>query len=376
MSVSKKKINEITEKIYGNYPEKILQFGEGNFLRAFVDWMIEKANESKIFEASVVLCQTIENGLADLINEQNGIYTVLMQGLKNGKSVERYEKVTSISRCINPYNDYNQLLKIAESKDLKVIVSNTTEAGIAYCENDKLADCPNTTYPAKLCAFLYHRYLHFKGCDSAGLLILPVELIDNNGAMLKKYVIEYAKNWKLEDEFINWICSNNEFASTLVDRIVTGFPKDRISYIENKVGYIDNLMTACEPFNLWVIQCDKKWYDIFPIDKTIANVIFTDDVTPYKKCKVRILNGSHTAIVPLAFLSGYDVVLDFFVGSVFGTFETDLIYNEIVPTINLDKNELNNFANEVIERFKNPYIKHYLIDITLNSCSKFSAKRL
>lgn len=373
-----KMINETVEKVYGNYPEKVLQFGEGNFLRAFVDWMINKANKDGIYQGSIVLCQPIAQGLKKMINDQDGVYTLAMRGAENGTPVENIEIITSVSRCINPYEDedYDELMKLARSEDLEVVVSNTTEAGIAYHEGDKLTDRPPVSFPAKVTAFLYERYKAFNGAMDRGLLFLPVELIDNNGAELKRIVLQYADEWELGEEFKNWVVNANEFTSTLVDRIVTGYPRDQIDYFEEKLGYKDNVIDTSELFNLWVIEGDKKWADKLPVHKTDANVIWTDDVRPYKKRKVRILNGAHTSTVLAAYLAGYDIVVDFMKDDVIRTFMNDVIYKEVIPTLDLPKEELESFAAAVNDRFANPYIKHKLLDIALNSCSKFNARCL
>ena len=371
-----KKINEIIEKKYNKYPERILQFGEGNFLRAFTDWMINKANQENVYQGSIVLCQPIAPGLANLINEQEGLYTLAMRGIENGEAVEKIEQITSVSRCINPYEDYNALLEVARSADLEVVISNTTEAGIAYKEGDKLTDAPPSSFPAKVTALLFERYKAFNGDANKGLLFLPVELIDNNGAELKRIVLQYAKEWELGEEFINWIETANKFTSTLVDRIVTGYPKDQLDYFEEKLGYKDNIIVTSELFNLWVIEGKKEWSNILPIRKTDANVIWTEDVTPYKKRKVRILNGAHTSTVLAAYLAGHDIVLDFMNDEVFKNYLNKLMFNEIIPTLDLPKEELESFASDVIDRFANPYIKHRLLDISLNSASKFNARCL
>lgn len=369
-----KKVNETVEKVFGKYPEKILQFGEGNFLRAFTDWMINKANENEVYKGSIVLCQPIAPGLADLINNQDGVYTLAMRGIENGNAVEKIEKITSVSRCINPYNDYNALMEIARSNDLEVVISNTTEAGITYKAGDKLTDTPPSSFPAKVTALLYERYKAFNGDTTKGLLFLPVELIDNNGAELKRIVLQYANEWELGNEFISWIETANKFTSTLVDRIVTGYPKDQIDYFEEKLGYKDNIIVTSELFNLWVIEGKKEWSNILPIHKTDANVIWTEDVKPYKKRKVRILNGAHTSTVLAAYLAGHNIVLDFMNDSTFKKFLDKIIYDEIIPTLDLPKEELESFAAAVSDRFSNPYIKHKLLDISLNSCSKFNAR--
>lgn len=367
-----KRIDEVIEK--QNRPEKILQFGEGNFLRAFVDWMIDKANRDGLYNGSIVLCQPIAQGLGEMINAQNGVYTLAMRGIEDGKPVEKIEQLTSVSRCINPYEDYEVLLELARSAQLEVVISNTTEAGISYHAGDQPEDRPPHAFPAKVCAFLYERYKHFHGAMDKGLLFLPVELIDNNGANLKRIVLQYADEWGLDEAFKNWVCEANHICSTLVDRIVTGYPRDQIDYFEEKLGYKDNVIVTSEVFNLWVIEGKKEWADILPIHKTDAHVIWTDDVTPYKKRKVRILNGGHTSTVLAAWLSGHDIVLEMMQDKVFETYLDKVLYEEVIPTLDLPKDELTQFAADVKDRFRNPYIKHKLLDISLNSCSKWCAR--
>lgn len=369
-------INEAYPKQFKDLPEKVLQFGEGNFLRAFVDWMIELSNREGKFNGSVVLCQPIANGLAPMLNAQDCQYTVIMRGMENGEPTERIERISSVSRCINPYEDYEALLAIARSKDLQVIVSNTTEAGIAYHEGDKADDRPPVSYPAKLCAFLYERFKAFDGAADKGLLILPVELIDNNGAQLKKLVLRYASEWALGEGFEKWLKESCEFTSTLVDRIVTGYPRDDYKAFEERIGYTDKVLDTCEIFNLWVIEGNKKWAEIFPVGGGQANVVWTDDVTPYKKRKVRILNGAHTSTVLAAFLGGHDIVLELMNDPTFKTFMNNVLQQEVIPTLDLPKQDLKDFAEAVNDRFSNPYVRHRLLDISLNSCSKFAARCL
>ncbi len=369
-------ISDITDKANGNFPEKILQFGEGNFLRAFSDWMVDNANNNGDYKGSIVVCQPISKGLSDLINSQNGIYTLVMRGIDRNMPSENIQKITSISRCINPYEDYEALLSIARSESLEVVISNTTEAGISYCGTDKKSDKPPSSFPAKVTALLYERYTFFSGDVNKGLLFLPVELIDQNGDKLKSIVIRYAKEWELDTEFIEWIERANEFTNTLVDRIVTGYPKDQIDYFDNLLKYKDNLIVTSELFNLWVIEGNSKFKEIFPIHKNVANVIWTHDVTPYKTRKVKILNGAHTATVLAAYLSGLETVKDFMDDPIFFTYLNNLISNEIIPTINMPETELKSYAKDVLVRFKNPYVEHKLLDISLNSCSKFTTRCL
>ncbi|WP_304508154.1 tagaturonate reductase [Anaerotignum sp.] len=369
-----KKINEVLAPQAPALKEKVLQFGEGNFLRAFTDWMINKANNQGCFDGSIVLCQPIAKGMGEVINSQNGMYTLIMRGIENGKPVEKIEANTSVSRCINPYEDYEALLNMARSQDLKVVISNTTEAGIAYKAGDQLTDRPAQSFPAKVCAFLYERYQVFHGATEKGLLFLPVELIDNNGVNLLRIVLQYAEEWGLEENFKTWVKESNHFCSTMVDRIVTGYPGDQLDYFYNEMGYEDKCLVTSEVFNLWVIEGKKEWADILPIHKTDANVIWTEDATPYKKRKVRILNGGHTATVLAAYLSGHSIVLEMMNDPLFEKYLDKLLYDEIIPTLDLPKEDLEQFASDVKDRFRNPYIKHKLLDISLNSCSKWCAR--
>ncbi|WP_167956965.1 tagaturonate reductase [Anaerosporobacter faecicola] len=372
------KINEKIEKKFGKYPEKILQFGEGNFLRAFADWMIDGANERGDYQGSIVLCQPIGDfpKMADMINAQDGIYTLAMRGIENGEPVEKIKPITSVSRCINAYRDFDALMEIARSADLEVVISNTTEAGITYKEGDQVTDRPASSFPAKVTQFLYERFKAFNGDKSKGLLFLPVELIDYNGSELKRIVLQYANEWNLGEDFLTWIEEANKFTNTLVDRIVTGYPRDQISYFEEKNGYSDDVIVTSEVFNLWVIEGKKEWADILPIHKGEANVLWTEDVKPYKMRKVRILNGGHTSTVLAAYLAGHNIVLDFMKDDVFEGYLEKLLHSEVIPTLDLPKEELEQFAKAVGERFANPYIKHNLLDISLNSCAKFNARCL
>ncbi|WP_027624245.1 tagaturonate reductase [Clostridium lundense] len=369
-------LNKEFFKEYKKYPEKVLQFGEGNFLRAFVDWIIDDMNTKALFNGSVVVVQPINNGLVNKLNEQDGLYTLYLQGLKNGIAVREHKIVNSISRGINPYENYNEYLKLAENPELRFIVSNTTEAGISFNENDKLEDLPQSCYPAKLTAFLYHRFKTFKGDKNKGFIIIPCELIDRNGEKLKNLVLRYAEIWNLEKKFIDWINEANVFCCSLVDRIVPGYPKDRIEEVRKELGYEDQLVDVGEQFHLWVIEGPEWIKNEFPVDKAGLNVKFVNSMAPYRTRKVRILNGAHTAMVFVAYLYGLNTVEEVMNHQVIGKYVTDLVYKEIIPTLNLSKEELEEFAESVIERFKNPYVKHYLMSIALNSMSKFETRDL
>lgn len=357
-------------------PERVIQFGEGNFLRAFVDWMFHQMNKRDIFNGRVVVVQPISNGLVDKINEQDGLYTLILRGLQDGKPTEKKEIISSVSRGINPYTDWDAYLACAENPDIEYVISNTTEAGIAYDKNDTIDMTPPSSYPGKLAVYLYHRFKHFNGDPSKGMVIIPCELIDRNGDNLKKIILQLADDWKLSGDFKNWIRQHNIFLNTLVDRVVTGYPRDEIKDILEELGYEDELVDTGELFHLWVIEGPKELSKRLPFTKAGLNVIWTDDMTPYRTRKVRILNGAHTGAVPAAFLYGLETVGEMMDHEVLGKFTRQVIYDEIIPSIDLDKNMLTEFADAVVERFQNPYIAHYLISILLNSSSKFKTRDL
>ena len=365
-----KNISEIAVKQI--LKETIMQFGEGGFLRAFVDWMFDKMNKQGVYEGSIVVVQPIENGMCDKLSEQNCVYTQLLRGVENGKTVVEKEVIDCISRCINPYTDFAGYLELAKNPDLRVIVSNTTESGIAYNESDKLTDAPPKSFPAKLTVFLYERFK----LGLNGFIILPCELIDNNGSKLKEIILKYANEWNLGQEFLAWIKSENKFNNTLVDRIVTGYPKDEIEQLQNELGYEDNMINTGEIFHLWVIEGDKSQSEELPFTKAGLNVIWTNDQQPYRTRKVRILNGAHTSMVLAAHLYGLETVKKCIEDVVMNSFLKKIIFNEIIPTLDLPIDELNKFANGVLERFANPFIKHYLLSIALNSVSKFKVRVL
>lgn len=360
----------------GEMPERIIQFGEGNFLRAFVDWMVDVINEKELFNGSVVVVQPIPQGLIPVLNEQEGLYTLMLRGIQNGEIVEKKRVVTSISRGIDPYKEWDKFLECATNPDLRFIVSNTTEAGIAYVEEERPTDqCP-TSFPAKVTAFLYERYKHFEGAADKGMLILPCELIDRNGDQLKEIVLRYADEWGLEPGFKEWIEENNYFFNTLVDRIVTGYPKDEIEEITQQLGYEDKLVDTGEIFHLWVIEGDKRFAEELPFTKAGLNVLWTDDMTPYRTRKVRILNGAHTMTALAAYLYGKDTVRECVEDPVISAYMKKGIFEEVIPVLDLPENEKKEFADAVFERFANPFIRHLLLSISLNSVSKWKVRVL
>lgn len=355
-------------------PERVLQFGEGNFLRAFVDYFIDVMNEKAGFNSKVVLCQPIAPGLADMVNDQEGLYTLFLRGYENGKKVNQKRVISCVSRCLNPYKNYDEVLACAENPDLRYIACNTTEAGITYDPSCQFADVPAGSYPAKLTQFLYKRFEKFGKEAGKGFVILSCELIDNNGKELEKCVLQYAGQWKLGDEFIQWIKAENIFCSTLVDRIVTGYPRNEAAAICEELGYLDNIIDTGEIFGFWVIEGPESLKKELPFADAGLPVLITDNHKPYKQRKVRILNGAHTSFVLGAYLAGQDIVRDCMEDEVICGFMNKTIYDEIIPTLTLPKEELMDFAAAVTERFKNPFIDHALLAISLNSTSKWKAR--
>lgn len=351
-------------------PERVLQFGEGNFLRAFVDYFIDVMNEKAGFNGKVVLAQPIAPGLAGMINDQEGLYTLFLRGRENGQQVNHKRVISCVSRCLNPYENYQALLDCAKNPDLRFLVSNTTEAGIVFDPACKADDAPPSSFPGKLTAFLYERWkLGLKG-----FIILSCELIDHNGDELRKCVGQYIDLWGLEDDFKAWVEKENIFCSTLVDRIVTGYPRAEAEGICKELGYQDNIIDTGEVFGFWVIEGPQSIKDEFPVDEAGLPILVVDDHTPYKQRKVRILNGAHTSMVLGAYRAGQDIVRNCMEDDVIRGFMNKTIYDEIIPTLDLPKEELTDFAAAVTERFNNPYIDHALLAIALNSTAKWKAR--
>jgi len=357
-----------------NAPERVLQFGEGNFLRAFVDYFIDVLNEEADFQSKVVLCQPIAPGLADMINDQEGLYTLFLRGFQDGEAVNKKRIISCVSRCLNPYKDFEEVLACADNPDMRFIACNTTEAGITYDSSCQFHDVPADSYPGKLTQFLYRRFQKFGMEPGKGFIILSCELIDDNGKELEKCVLQYAKQWDLGADFFEWVQDENIFCSTLVDRIVTGYPRKEADAICEELGYKDNLIDTAEIFGFWVIEGPQSIKEEFPVDKTNLPILITDDHKPYKQRKVRILNGAHTSFVLGAYLAGQDIVRDCMHDEVIRDFMNQTIYSEIIPTLTLPKAELDAFASSVTDRFKNPFIDHQLLAISLNSTSKWRAR--
>ncbi|MCI8980438.1 MAG: tagaturonate reductase [Clostridia bacterium] len=352
--------------------ERVMQFGEGNFLRGFVDWMIDRLNKENGGDYGVVLVQPLDKGLVDMINEQDGLYSLYLRGLQKGERIEETRVVECVTRGINPFSDTEEFFACAKNPDLRFIVSNTTEAGIEYKENQNPKDFAELTFPGRLTLFMKKRFDE----GLKGFILLPCELIDKNGDCLKECVLKYSNDWGFGSEFEKWINEENHFTNTLVDRIVTGYPRDTAAEMEKEFGYLDNVIDTAEIFHLWVIEGDKKYAEEIPFHKIGLNVLWTDDVTPYKKRKVRILNGAHTMMVLAAHLAGLETVKEAMDDELVYSFMKQGIFEEIIPTLDLPEEELTQFANDVIERFKNPFIKHYLLSIALNSVSKYKVRVL
>lgn len=345
--------------------ERVIQFGEGGFLRGFVDWMLQKLNDNQSFEGNVVVVQPIEKGMCDMLEAQNCGYTHVIRGVEG---VEK-TKVNVISRCVKPYDDFNAYLDLAKNPDFRFVVSNTTESGIVFSSEDKVTDTPPKSFPAKVTLLLKKRFeLGLKG-----FIFLPCELIDRNGDNLKKCVLQYADLWELGAEFKNFVENENIFCNTLVDRINTGYPKGE----DMGLGYEDNMVNTSEYFHLWVIECDYDLEKELPFKSAGLNVIVTKDkLEMYRTRKVRILNGAHTSLVPYALLTGLDTVKSCIDDPTMKEHIRKCVFEEIIPTLDLPKDELVKYAEGVIERFANPYIKHYLSSIALNSVSKFKVRVL
>ena len=357
------------------HPIRAVQFGEGNFLRAFVDYMLDIANEKGVFNGNVAIVKPIAFGSLENFEKQNNNYTVLLRGKVDGKTVEQTHIITCVEQAVDCAANYDAFMGLASLESLRFVVSNTTEAGITLDENDHFDGLPET-YPGKLTKFLYQRYQAFEGAQDKGLILLPVELIEHNGKRLKECVLALIRVWDLPDSFAKWVAESCVFCTTLVDRIVTGYPRDKAPEIWEKLGYQDLLLDVCEPFALWVIESDKDISGELPLDQIGLPVVFTDNLKPYRDRKVRVLNGAHTGSVLAAYLCGLDIVRDCMHDAVMGQFIRRLVMEEIVPQVKLPEQEVRSFAASVFERFENPFIDHALLSISLNSVSKWKARVL
>ena len=357
-------------------PVRILQIGDGNFLRAFADWMIDVTNGAGLFNGEVVMAQPLARGIADLMMAQDSLYTVLLRGVQDGVVVESKRVVSCVKSVLNPYTQWAAMEAAAQDASLRFVISNTTEAGIAYAE-EALVDgqCP-ASFPAKITALLLARFKALGGTKASGLVFLPCELIEANGSKLRTYVLQYAEAWKLPAEFVAWVQEHNVFCNTLVDRIVPGFPAAEADALYAQLGYQDPLMVAAEPFLLWVIEGPAALAEELPLHKAGLDVVWTNDLQPYRTRKVRILNGAHTASSLAAFCAGLDTVQSMTEDPVVSKYLNTLMFDEIVPFVPLPDAERRAYAETIMERFANPYIRHELISIALNSVSKWQVRVL
>lgn len=363
------------------YPTKIIQFGEGNFLRAFLDWQIDQLNQHTDFNAGVCVIRPIGGEFPPSLNTQQGLYTTLIRGLdESGDAVSQARIIYSVNEELSAYREFNDILQRAKNPDIRFVFSNTTEAGIAYVGGDQLHDTPPSSYPAKLTRMLWERFNHFDGAQDKGWIIIPCELIDYNGEALKSIVLRYIENWALPAAFRDWVETANIFCSTLVDRIVTGYPKEEVAELETQLNYRDTFMVSAENFYLFVIQGPQWLNQALYLDQLnpdqALNIKIVDDIKPYKERKVAILNGAHTALVPVAFQSGIDTVGASMQDEQIATYLKRVMFDEIIPTLSLPEDELQAFARDVEYRFQNPYIKHFLLSIALNSMTKFKTRIL
>ena len=367
-------------------PERIIQFGEGNFLRAFVDWIIWNMNAKTNFNGSVVVVQPIDKGMVEWLNGQDCLYHVNLQGRLNGEPVNSLERIDVISRALNPYSQNAAFMALAEQPDIRFVISNTTEAGITFDPSCKFTDAPASAYPGKLVQLLYRRYKTFNGCPSKGLILMPCELIFLNGHHLKECIYQYIELWKEDlgadyEGFKEWFTKYNYVCATLVDRIVPGFPRKDIAAIQEKVGYNDNLVVQAEIFHLWVIEKPENMTieqlrEEFPAEKAGLHVLIAESEKPYHERKVTLLNGPHTVLSPVAYLSGINIVRDACNDPVIGQYIHKVQFEELMETLNLPMDELRQFASDVLERFNNPYVDHQVTSIMLNSFPKFETRDL
>jgi tagaturonate reductase len=357
-------------------PERVVQFGEGNFLRAFVEWHFHELIRHGLFHGKIVIVQPIETGLAGPLNAQQCVYTLLRRGLRGGQPVEEADIITAVSRVIDPYAHCEEFMACARNPDLRFMVSNTTEAGIVYQKIPKPEGTCPATFPAKAALFFYERFKAFAGAPGKGLIVLPCELVEQNGVMLRQHILFHAADWGFEPEFSDWIIHHNHFCDTLVDRIVPGHPADEAEALAAKFGYADPMLVASELFHLWVIQGDPPVRSELPFTEAGLNVVWTDALAPYRTLKVRILNGLHTTLCLPAYLAGANTVLDGLNDPLIGGFVTVALYDEIIPSMDVPEATAKAYAADVLERFRNPFIKHRLLTIAMNSVAKFKIRLL
>ena len=375
-NITKQKLNREFANSQEKLPIKIVQFGGGNFMRGFTDYIIDKLNKETDFKGGIANVQPTPNGSVHKLEEQDNLYTLFTRGIKKEEIIDENQIISSIQKSINPYTNYNEFLALAKEEELEFVFSNTTETGIAFDETEMSYEGPHKNFPAKVTVLLYERFKFFNGAADKGLRIIPCELIEDNAFVLRDIIIQYAKIWNLEESFVQWINQCNYFHNTLVDRIVPGYPKDDEAHYKNQLTYEDQMMVVSECFLLFVIQDAANLIERIPFDKINEQILVVEDIQPYRLRKVRILNGGHTLMLAPAILSGKEIVKESMDDAFVGPFLKETIFNEVNPTLGLDEAELRNFADEVFDRFRNPFIKHYLASIALYFVSKFKVRVL
>ena len=373
---TKQKLNRELIDSQEKLPIKIVQFGGGNFMRGFTDYVIDKLNKEAGFNAGIVNVQPTPGGSVHKLEEQDNVYTLFSRGIKKGEIIDTKQVISAIQKSINPYTHYDEFLALAKEEELEFIFSNTTETGIAYDESENNYTGPHKNFPAKVAVLLHERFKHFNGAEDKGLRIIPCELIEDNAFALKEIILKYAQLWNLDSNFVQWIEHSNYFHNTLVDRIVPGYPKDDAETYEDQLDYEDQMMVVSEVFLLFVIQDLANLKERIPFDRIDEQILVVDDIQPYRLRKVRILNGGHTLMLAPAILSGKETVKESIDDPFLGKFLSETIFNEVNPTLGLNENELKDFAEEVFDRFRNPFIKHYQASIALYFVSKFKVRIL
>jgi tagaturonate reductase len=349
-----------------------LQFGTGRLLRGLPDYFIDKANLRGIFNGRIVVVKTTSRGDAAEFNKQDSLYTLCERGIIEGEKVEENIINSSVSRVLNAHNDWSEILECAHNENLKIIISNTTEVGIQLVKDD-IRRHPPVSFPGKLLAFLYERFIAFNGSHQSGFVIVPTELITDNGKKLESIVLELAHLNSLADEFIEWLEKCNFFCNSLVDRIVTGMPHKEIkTAIEDELGYTDELLIVSEVYSLWAIEGDEKIKDILSFAEADEGVVIEPNIELHRELKLRVLNGTHTLTCGLAFLINCDTVQHAMEDEPMANFISDLMYHEIAPSIpyEIDEATKKAFISKVLDRFRNPHINHYWKNITFNYSSK------
>jgi len=353
-------------------PERAVQFGTGGFLRGFVEYFIDSANRFGSFDGRVVAIGSTGSGRDDVVNRQQGLYTLVTEGLENGRAVRDFRLIASLSRALSANAEWNEVLQLARNPEIALVFSNTTEVGIAHDPDDELGDPPRS-YPGKLTAFLYERARTFGYSAESGLTIIPCELVDRNGDRLREIVEELAERWNLGSHFLEWLGTSAVFCNTLVDRIVPGSPPaERREELEELLGYRDELLTVCEPYRLFAIEAPRSALGSLRFADADSGVILTDDIEPYRLRKVRLLNGAHSLLAPVALQCGAETVYDAVSDDLVGAYLRRTMYDELVSS--LEAPNAGQFAREVIERFSNPYLAHSLFDITLHSTAKMNVR--